>query len=410
MPAPRQPDYFLLSIWTDVPDPDPANPNTFGRPGTKVWEYRADDFDEVMVGFDKHPETGEVGIAGFEPVYRYSVRLPQSNAFCPTGRNDVYWLSVVAAFEDDKTVVYPWGWTNHPQNSWGMQQLATLAHWTFDQTGGLVAPDSSGNGNDGTLKGDPVWRPYGGWFNGAIDLDGKGDGVIVKNPAGFNFAPNSFSVSAWVNARQTKGQWRAILEYNRDGLNDNRFGLWIDPEGRFHFRVGWTTWHSAQSLNPNQWYHLVATYNASNERMNLYVDGLLDGQTKKFFGFNRPAVSTLTIGVRGSQDAEYFDGLIDDVRVFDVTLAEEDILALAGAGRNEDAVAADLTKPSATAAMPWQPLFDQTGDSEDASFVLFTDPAGCVVDPGSPVKDADEPVKEDAGKTDAAAVETKTKL
>ena len=62
-----------------------------------------------MVGFDKHPEPTDSGMRGFEPVYRYSVRLPEDNWFRQEGRNNVYWLSVVAVYKDEKTVVYPWG-------------------------------------------------------------------------------------------------------------------------------------------------------------------------------------------------------------------------------------------------------------------------------------------------------------
>jgi hypothetical protein len=397
-PAPRQPDHFLLSIWTDVPDPDPSNPNSFSKPGRKVWEYRTKTFDEVLVGFDKHPEPFESHMRGFEPVYRYTVRLPESDWFCQQGGSEVYWLSIVAVYEDAASVIYPWGWTNHPQTGWGAQDLDALLYWKLDETSGRVAADSSGNGNDGLLRGDPVWQPSSGVFGGALDLDGKGDYVKVDRPVGLNFAPNSFSVSAWVLPREVLGQWRTIAEYDRDSNNDNRFGLWIDPEGRFHFRVGWSTWQSTQKLLPDRWYHLVATYNRNDRRLRLYIDTVLEGtaiQSFGFnnpamstltvgvrgqsFGFNNPAMSTLTVGVRGDEAGEYLNGLIDEFRVFDSALTEEDILTLAGFGRNDNAVAADLTTPSSSAALPWRPLLDQTGEDVDMSFMLFTDPHGCLL-------------------------------
>jgi len=53
--------------------------------------------------------------AAREPVFRYSVRLPQTNWFRQEDVNNIYWFSVVAVFEDPATVNhYPWGWTNHP--------------------------------------------------------------------------------------------------------------------------------------------------------------------------------------------------------------------------------------------------------------------------------------------------------
>jgi hypothetical protein len=110
-PPPTKPDYFLLSIWTDVP----VGPNDkFSHPGTKVWEYKAFDYDEVLVGYDKHPEASPPGQpGGFEPVFRYSVKLPQTSWFRQKDVERVFWLSVVAVYRGPLPVIYPWGWTNH---------------------------------------------------------------------------------------------------------------------------------------------------------------------------------------------------------------------------------------------------------------------------------------------------------
>jgi hypothetical protein len=105
MAAPIVPDYFLLNMWTDVPA-DPCVLNSFSHPGHKIWEYKAYTYDEVMVGFDKHPEG-----APTEPVYRYSVRLPQNKWFHVPDYNAIYWFSVVAVYGGIQD--YDWGWTNH---------------------------------------------------------------------------------------------------------------------------------------------------------------------------------------------------------------------------------------------------------------------------------------------------------
>ena len=116
MAAPLKPDYFLLSIWTDV---RPAANAPFSRPGEKIWEYRAENYDEVQVGYDKKPETLQPGqTPGYEPVFRYSVRLPRDKWFCQKDLNSIYWFSVVAVYAGDKTPVHPWGWTNHPRVDW----------------------------------------------------------------------------------------------------------------------------------------------------------------------------------------------------------------------------------------------------------------------------------------------------
>ncbi|MHC4088351.1 MAG: LamG domain-containing protein, partial [Planctomycetota bacterium] len=110
LPDPVKPDYFLLTIWTDVPagaDPDPDVP--FSHPGKKKWEYTAYDYDEVLVGYDKYPH----GIRN-EPVFRYSVRLPEHAWFLQEDVNNIYWFSVVAVYKAGTDPQYDWGWTNHP--------------------------------------------------------------------------------------------------------------------------------------------------------------------------------------------------------------------------------------------------------------------------------------------------------
>jgi hypothetical protein len=371
---PAKPDYFLLSIWNDV---RPSADVPYSHPGEKVWEYKAEDYDEVLVGYDKHPEILDpTQAAAFEPVFRYSVRLPKEKWFCQKEARAIYWFSVVAVYEGDKEPSYPWGWTNHKCVAWEDRRLTEVLHWKLDETGGTTADDSSANNNDGTLIGDPTWQPCQGIICGALDLDGDGDYVKVDSPTGLNFAPGSFSVSVWVSARKVTDGWRTILEYDRDGTNNNRFGLWLSSEGRFHFRVGKDTKNSNQTLNANQWYLLTGTYDSTTKSMNLYIDGQFDTSYTHSAGYEAAAVAKLTMGVRGSEDAEYFDGLIDDVRIYSYLLSADNIRALADMGRNDDAVVGRLDTSGAAPVWKWQELYDQTGCSEDMSFMLFTEP-GC---------------------------------
>jgi PKD repeat protein len=203
-----------------------------------------------------------------------------------------------------------------------------VGHWRFEEGQGATATDSGIGGNDGTLMGDPKWVP-GKIENYALDFDGAGDYVKTQDTTnGLDFAPGSFSVSAWINARGVLGRWRTILEYDRDGSNSNRFGMWLASTGNFHFRVGLDTKNSDQVLNPNQWYLLTGTYDAESKKMGLYINGQFDSSFVHSRGFGAPAASKLTIGVRGWEDAEYFDGKIDDVRIYNYRLTPEEIQAL----------------------------------------------------------------------------------
>jgi len=113
---PNKPDYFLLSIWTDVPVDDPCNTYPYSHPGRKVWEYRAYDYDEVMVGYDSYIENLFPLPVRQQPVYRYSVRLPREDFFFQPQYEKVYWLSIVAVYSELNDPIYTWGWTNHKHN------------------------------------------------------------------------------------------------------------------------------------------------------------------------------------------------------------------------------------------------------------------------------------------------------
>jgi hypothetical protein len=112
MPLPVKPDYFWLTIWTDVPA-DTSSTVPFSHPNEIIWKYKAYDYDEVLVGYDKHPHATPGAASAREPVFRYSVRLPEENWFQQKDANDIYWFSVVAVYESGTDPLYDWGWTNH---------------------------------------------------------------------------------------------------------------------------------------------------------------------------------------------------------------------------------------------------------------------------------------------------------
>ena len=59
-----------------------------------------------------------------------------------------------------------------------------VGYWKFDETSGTTAQDASGNGQDGTLNGDPQWAA--GMLGGALEFDGDGDYVDIGDDPIFN--------------------------------------------------------------------------------------------------------------------------------------------------------------------------------------------------------------------------------
>jgi hypothetical protein len=109
--TPPKPDYFLLSIWTDVPAGADGNQYTYSHPGRKLWEYAASNYDEVLVGYDMMPGNPDPGPR--ESVFRYSVDLPKDKWFRQRKVGQIYWISIVAVYGANNPPPLQWGWTNH---------------------------------------------------------------------------------------------------------------------------------------------------------------------------------------------------------------------------------------------------------------------------------------------------------
>jgi hypothetical protein len=153
-----------------------------------LWEYRAYDYDQVLVGYDKHPLVDPA-----EPVFRYSVKLPKDKWFHQRKVEDVYWLSIIAVYKERKPD-YEWGWTNH-SHSFG--HFAVRGWWVdtanYDWQ---TLKDQTGEGQDMSfvLFTDPdscsSWPDYD--FSGHIDFSDlrafADEWLWMGFPGGYNLA------------------------------------------------------------------------------------------------------------------------------------------------------------------------------------------------------------------------------
>ena len=290
-------------------------PHTVSFTVTDAHGSEASDFVEVKVegfctDFDRN---GDVDFTDFTKIASsWLARWGSENYDAKTNFNE----DDIVDNKDLCVFTGEWLQTNH-----------RLGHWRFDDGDGNTAIDTGTGGNDGTLVGDTAWVLDDPNRGICLDFDGVGDYVKTADTTnGLDFAPNSFSVSVWINAEQVTGDWRNILEYNRGG--QNWFGMWLSSGGNFHFRVGSDTKNSNQTLNADQWYLLTAVYDSTDGEMRLYIDGQFDSSITQSSGFTSPIASKLTIGVRNLEDDEYFDGRIDDVRIYNAALESEEVQAL----------------------------------------------------------------------------------
>lgn len=204
--------------------------------------------------------------------------------------------------------------------------------WQFNEGSGTVAHDVSGHHNDGTISGDAAWTQ--GRFGGGLAFDGNTGVVDVpENPI---FDSPSVTVSAWVKAPGSPGDFKYIVAKGANGCLAASYGLYSGPNGGLEFYAGynggasWTTSPDAGTgVWDGQWHSVIGTYDGSTVR--LYVDGVQVGSgtaSPSGISYGEPNSNDLLIGnYDGCGGALDFTGLIDQVRVFNRALGPQEIHA-----------------------------------------------------------------------------------
>jgi len=193
--------------------------------------------------------------------------------------------------------------------------------WPFDEGTGSTAYDSSGNGNTGTLVNGPLWMA--GKFGNALSFDGLDDYV----DCGTNVViTTAITIEAWIKP-DTFGDYEAIIANFKWPTNPEGYSFRVMANGKLVWRAV-LSGNNAYSITSNStmsagnWYHVVLTHNGSYTR--LYINGSLDkvgtpGGTIVNLG------KALKIGWDDYAAGRKFNGIIDEVRIWNIVLSGPEI-------------------------------------------------------------------------------------
>jgi hypothetical protein len=209
----------------------------------------------------------------------------------------------------------------------GTIELAGLVGWwKLDESEGTKAADSSGNGHSANLRGDAKWQPAGGKLGGAIALDGNGDYLEVADEAAFDFT-SGVTVAAWIKPNAWDKPWQAIVVKGegawRIQRNNETNTLEFACTGvRVPDNSPYGSLYGTRAIPLGEWRHVAGAYDGG--KMCIYVDGTLDvsQDAKGPIGTDDEPV---LIGENAEQRNRFFNGLIDDVRVYNFGLPEAQI-------------------------------------------------------------------------------------
>ena len=180
--------------------------------------------------------------------------------------------------------------------------------WHFDGD----ATDSSGNGNDGILQGDVGFDT--GMFGQALSVDGAGEYVDVGDIG----VTGDWTVEFWANL----GSASATIYYpiglslgSPNGKGIFVGGTYAPTAGKWGVYDG-TNWILGSDVYTDTWYHFAVT--KSGTTYTLYRGAAYENSG----ALTDIDISDLDIG-RRSEDVWYFDGLIDEVRIWDTALTAD---------------------------------------------------------------------------------------
>lgn len=224
-----------------------------------------------------------------------------------------------------------------------------IAHWSLDETTGLVAADSGPRGLDGTYAGEVALGEDSAVTGGgsSVRVDGTSGHVFVAGsgtPAATALAPaDAVSVELWFRpARLPRGadvdqlaRWRWYGWSIR--ISDGRISadVWQDaasdpdrPDPRQIVVTG-------PRVGADRWHHVVLTEGADAVR--LYLDGAQVAETASVGPLFAPVVDPkldeggtgggVALGRDADTDGQYFDGWLDEVAVYPLALSAEAIAA-----------------------------------------------------------------------------------
>jgi hypothetical protein len=206
--------------------------------------------------------------------------------------------------------------------TWTITAASTglVASYGFEEGTGTTTADSSGTGNNGTVAG-ATWSTA-GRFGNALSFNGTSSLVNVADSASLDLT-SGMTVSAWVRPTSLSSWRTVVLKEIGGGL---AYGLYAHNDSSRP--SAWTRIGGAErgldgtaALALNAWTHIAMTYDGANVR--LFINGAQVASRAQTGAIN---TSTNPLRIGGNTIwGEYFNGLIDEVRIYNRALTAAEI-------------------------------------------------------------------------------------
>lgn len=196
-----------------------------------------------------------------------------------------------------------------------------VLHWKFDESSGTTAVDSSPSGLDGTLDSMSGSEWEAGKHGNGLHFDGAEDRVDYADISGVVDLTAEWTVMGWVNF-DTKSSYMAAIGFT-DGTDTEGLRLGVGGSGGANVKMisKGETPSEGSALAAGEWHHLAMSWDGSVLRA--YLDGVFDYSSTPT-GTNWQSCTKFTVGAK-HYSYDWFDGLVDDVRLYSTQLSESEI-------------------------------------------------------------------------------------
>ncbi|MDD5340339.1 MAG: right-handed parallel beta-helix repeat-containing protein [Candidatus ainarchaeum sp.] len=263
-------------------------------------------------------DTFDLGVSGNPVEFDYIVDPPTVNV--TLNATSPYNLTT-----DNLTCNYDLGGANTSAVAWYKNGApAMLLYLPMEGNSSNALLDYSGYGNNGTNANGSVWSATGGYNgNGTFTFNGVNQYLNYGNNSRYRFT-GPFTITGWIKVNTFNTAWQALITKGDGSWRIHRYNagntLAFGTTGLSSVDVAGT-----KNVNDGQWHFFAAVYNGTYKI--LYIDGVLDAAAAVTGTLSQNTYDVL-IGENQQQRGRYWNGSIDEIRIYNYSLSSNETWAL----------------------------------------------------------------------------------
>jgi len=227
--------------------------------------------------------------------------------------------------------------TYRSANSYNVSDEGLVAFWAFNNNS-LIGENSThvvdlADTSNATASGNPQWSEENGTVGGAFNLDGTNDFFNVTQTGSLNFGTGDFSAFMWIRPNPVGSSFREMLSNRVNGAGGGQPGYVFDISDqtcndclRLVFDDGSGGAVSGSPINFNLddglWHFVGFSADRSGD-VTIYLD--LQTGTFDISGETNNIDSPLTLNIGRENRGNFFDGNIDEIRIYNRTLSTKEV-------------------------------------------------------------------------------------